>query len=282
MVRRAVHSIMSHLRPRDDLHVLESLAQRSDLCRLILVPLEHKRVLICHAPGVPFQQQSLQPRTKPSDRARLPLLLLHKRFKIKLAVPRPLCLPRALFRGKALLLFLPPLSFLFLLCGGKWEWEDTIQWGMSTRMRRTHFSLPLPCRSLIWIYRRLTKSRRHSAWCLIHSPFLALYGLGWFRPRLWSWLGLSRCLCLGGACHRHCGILKVQLLDEGTIACNLCFTLKFAVSDLFSIFTSNLSRNVLGGLGHLWVVMISVALPASRPVTRKSRHCNHNHKRSHP
>ena len=153
---------------------------------------------------------------------------------------------------------------------------------MSTRMRRrTHFSLPLPCRSLIWIYRRLAKSRRHSAWCLIHSPFLALYGLGWFRPRLWSWLGLSRCLCLclsGGACHRHCGILKVQLLDEGAIACNLCFTLKFAVSDLFSIFTSNSSRNVLGGLGHLWFVMISVALPASRPVTRKSRHCNHNHK----
>ena len=220
---------------------------------------------------MPFLQQGLQPRAKPSDRTRLPLLLLHKRFKIKLAVPRLLSLPRALFRGKALLLFLPPLSFLFLLCGGKWEWEDIIQRGMSTRMRRrTHFSLPLSCRSLIWIYRRLTKSRRHSAWCLIHSSFLALYGLGRFCPRLWSWLGLS-----GGACHRHRGILKVQLLDEGTIACNLCVTLKFAVSGFFSIPTSNLSRNVLGGLGHLWVVMISFAPPASRPVTRKSRHCNH-------
>jgi hypothetical protein len=139
--------------------------------------------------------------------------------------------------------------------------------------RRTHFSLPLPCRSLIWIYRRLTKSRRHSAWCLIHSPFLALYGLDWFRLRLWSWLGLSRCLCLsGGSFHRYCGILKVQLLDEGTIACDLCFTLKFAVCGLFSISISKLvkkrTRRSWASLGR--TVMISVARPTHRVQSRVS------------
>jgi hypothetical protein len=114
MVRRTVDSILSHLRPRNNLHVLQSLAQRRNLDSLILVLLEHKCILICSTPGVPFLQYGLQPRVKPGERARLPLLS-EERFKIKLAMPWLLRLSRELFRRKALLLFPPSLSLLFLL-----------------------------------------------------------------------------------------------------------------------------------------------------------------------
>ena len=43
MICRAVHSILCHLRPRHDLHILESLAQCSDLC-ILLVRIEHERI----------------------------------------------------------------------------------------------------------------------------------------------------------------------------------------------------------------------------------------------
>lgn len=118
MVRRAVHPSPGHLRLRDDLHVLQSLAQRVDLRSLTLVLLEHERVVVCMTQRVAFLQQSLQPRAEPGERAGLPLLLPHERFEIELAMPRLLRLPRAFFRSKALLLFLPSLSLLFLLwCG---------------------------------------------------------------------------------------------------------------------------------------------------------------------
>lgn len=81
MVRRTVDSILGHLRPRNNLHALQSLAQRRDLGGLTLVLLKHERVLICRAPGVPFLQHSLQPRTKPGERAGIPLLS-YERFKI--------------------------------------------------------------------------------------------------------------------------------------------------------------------------------------------------------
>ena len=52
MVRGTIHPILRHLCPRDDLHVLQSLAQRLDLRLFLIILLEHERVLIGRAPRV--------------------------------------------------------------------------------------------------------------------------------------------------------------------------------------------------------------------------------------
>ena len=59
MVRRTVYPSPSHLRLRDDLHALQSLAQRVDLCSLTLVLLENERVVVCMTQRVAFLQQGL-------------------------------------------------------------------------------------------------------------------------------------------------------------------------------------------------------------------------------
>ena len=122
MVRRAVHSVLRHLGPRDDLHILEPFTQRSDLRGLPLVLLKHERILARRAPGVPRLQQGLEFRAEPGDRARLPLFLTRERVEIELAVSRLLRFSRAFFCREALLFFPPALSLLYLL---KCERDDT-------------------------------------------------------------------------------------------------------------------------------------------------------------
>src|SRR6267142_2028005 len=80
VVRSAVHPILRHLGPRDDLHAPQSLAQRLDLRLLIRIPLEHERVPIARATWVTRLQQGLQPRTEPGERAGLPLFLPRERL----------------------------------------------------------------------------------------------------------------------------------------------------------------------------------------------------------
>src|SRR6266478_8486045 len=64
---------------------------------------------------MPCLQQRSKLRAQPSECARLPLFLPREHFEIELAMPRLLRLERAFFYSKALLLFPPSVSFLFLL-----------------------------------------------------------------------------------------------------------------------------------------------------------------------
>ena len=113
MVRRAVHPILRHLCPRDDLHVLQSLAQCLDLDLLVLFG--HERVLIGGAPRVTRLQQRMQSRAEPRERTGLPLLLPRERLEVELLVSRLLRLSRALFGRETFLVFLPSPSLFSLL-----------------------------------------------------------------------------------------------------------------------------------------------------------------------
>lgn len=215
MVRCTVHSILGYLGPRNNFHVLQSLAQLPDLRFLLFVPLEHERFLIRRASRMPCSEQGLQPRAETRERAGFPLLLPCKCFKIELMMPGPLRFSRALFRRETLLLFLPSLGLLFLLYskgrkGDKGAVIDTRQ--KRSGIRKPHLSLPFLRGSLVRICRRSAKSRRHSAWRVVHSPFISFYWLNWLRPWLWRWLRfrLSRRPCFSSrSCHRRCSILKV-------------------------------------------------------------------------
>jgi hypothetical protein len=120
MVRRAVHPVLGHLGPRDDLQLLQSLAQCGDLRRLLLATIiEHKRVLVgCDATRMARLQQGSQSRAQSRQRTGLPLLLSGEQFEIELVMTRPFRFPRTLFSCQTLFLALPSQRFLFLLHHG--------------------------------------------------------------------------------------------------------------------------------------------------------------------
>jgi hypothetical protein len=112
---------------------------------------------------VPRLQQGLKFRAEPSERAKLPLFLPSEGIEIELAMSRLLRFSRAFFCCKALLFFPPALSLLYLLSVRETTGQSLTQVKSNQKRKkkkkRTHFSLPLLSRSLIWICHRATKSR---------------------------------------------------------------------------------------------------------------------------
>lgn len=143
-------------------------------------------------------------------------------------VARPLGLSCAFLSCETFLFFLPSTVLIFAL-------QIMIYHGIRVEIR-THFALALLCQGFVRINigRRAAKSCRRSARVLSHirSPFLLSYWLDGLGFRLLLWFGLGRYLSLFG--YRCRGTLKLQLLDEGAVAGNVCLTLQFTMRRLLA------------------------------------------------